>query len=86
MTEIDVAQEKEVTIIVGGDTDVIINKLYGPTGGCDIRVRMVRGEAYQWVIERQRHTDRDGLRAEWVEIARCDLQAEDDAIYQDDEG
>lgn len=71
----------EVKIFVGVMPDIIINKLYGPTAACDLKVRidLTTGE---WVIERERYINDE--TAEWVEVVRIPMQASDDFLFQDE--
>lgn len=75
---------KTVNVFVSGDTEVIVDKLIGPAGGCNVRVTVdTKSPEFQWVIERSRALDAYGIESEWVEVARFPLQADDDPLYMD---
>lgn len=72
--EINLNGEDPVRINIGVGPEIIIDKLYGPTGTDAVRVR-IDMENYDWVFEQER-TIAD-FETEWVEIARCDMQRQD---------
>ena len=80
--EVNPKDDLPIRVNVGYDNPVEIDKLYGQTGGNLIRVRLDMPK-YEWVFEQRRCV---GLADsynhecinEWFEIARADLQPQED--------
>ena len=72
-----------VTLLVGHSPKVIIDKLYGPTGGNLIKVELDM-HCFQWVISQhlQISEPETDYAYVWVERARIDLQPMDDVFYK----
>lgn len=70
-TTAHVPMDAEVVIACGGDTNIRIEKLYGPLVACDVRVRVDVPKA-EWVVERLREPIEGD--ATWEEMARFGCQ------------
>ena len=68
-----------VCVMTGGETPVVIQKLYGPAVFADVRVTAVVGpEEGEWVVEQDVSDDARGLESHWLEVARFDCIHDDD--------
>lgn len=87
--EIDLGQMngEPVRLLVGYQPIILIDKLYGPTGGRDIKIELDT-TVWQWVISQEVKTsppNTDSVTI-WKERARIDLQPFDDTGYYPSEG
>ena len=62
---------KEIIVEIGGEKVLVIDKLFGPTVACNVRIRH---DYENWIVEREKWTCPNGLSSEWEEMCRFDIQ------------
>lgn len=77
------AQQPVTRVMMGTMHQVILEKLYGPTAACSLRIEANIVDSC-WVIERERLIQDSPPISEWVEVVRIPLQPDDDLAFTEE--
>lgn len=72
--EVNIPCDQKVTINIGANQTVEIDKLYGPLAAFGVRIKLEYADGKSdWVVEREKAST-EGVDREWIEMARWDCQ------------
>jgi hypothetical protein len=72
--EVNIPSDQKVTINIGANQTIEIDKLYGPLAALGVRIRLeYANDKSDWVVEREKISS-NGAESEWIEMTRWDCQ------------